>query len=218
MSFLICLISGVAAALPLIFPALASRAPPVPIFMCIILGFVGLMLGVRRMSDGGQKGDGKAAQPQGGIPKILDSSVLIDGRILDVARTGFIDGPFIVPAFIIDELRRITDNADALKRNRGKRGVDIVGAMQQEKNVEVIMSAQDYDEGDTDFKLLKLAEDLGAKIITNDYNLNIPRYVDTLEQEEEFDLAEIKGFIEQDKKEIAELEAIIAEQLKILGV
>jgi len=144
---------------------------PVTIFACLFFGFIGLMLGLRRMSEPSSKERGHAAAA-GGIPKILDSSVLIDGRILDVAKTGFVDGPFIIPAFIIDELRRITDNADALKRNRGKRGIDIINSMQQEKNFEVIMSAQDYDEGDTDFKLLKLAGDLKAKIITNDYNLN----------------------------------------------
>ena len=163
---------GVVLIITLIFPVISEKAPPVPIFMCIILGFIGLMLGVRRMSEPSAAKDAESKAAAGGIPKILDSSVLIDGRILDVAKTGFIDGPFIVPAFIVDELRRITDNADVLKRNRGKRGIDIINSMQQEKNFEVVMSAQDYDEGDTDFKLLKLAEDLKAKIITNDYNLN----------------------------------------------
>ena len=162
---------GITLIIRFIFPVL-DNFPPVLIFMCIVLGFVGLMLGVRRMSDSAPKSDGGAVGAQKGIPKVLDSSVLIDGRILDIAKTGFVDGPFIIPAFIIDELRRITDNADVLKRNRGKRGVDIINLMQQEKKFEVIMSAQDYDEGDTDFKLLKLAEELKAKIITNDYNLN----------------------------------------------
>jgi len=163
---------GVVLIIVLIFPVIAEKAPPVPIFMCIVLGFIGLMLGLRRMSEPSAKDKAWDKTAAGGVPKILDSSVLIDGRILDVAKTGFVDGPFIIPAFIIDELRRITDNADVLKRNRGKRGIDIINAMQQEKNFEVVMSAQDYGEGDTDFKLLKLAEDLKAKIITNDYNLN----------------------------------------------
>ena len=156
-----------------IFPVLKKDyLIPVPVFMCIIFGFIGLMLGIRRMAEPPAAKDGESKAAAGGIPKILDSSVLIDGRILDVAKTGFVDGPFIIPAFIIDELRRITDNTDVLKRNRGKRGIDIINSMQQEKNFEVVMSSQDYDEGDTDFKLLKLAEDLKAKIITNDYNLN----------------------------------------------
>ena len=166
---------GIVLIIALIFkPLTEPRLVPIPIFMCILLGFMGFMLGMRRMSESSNKDKDKGGDKSsaGGIPKILDSSVLIDGRILDVAKTGFVDGPFIIPAFIIDELRRITDNADVLKRNRGKRGIDIINAMQQEKNFEVIMSAQDYGEGDTDFKLLKLAEDLKAKIITNDYNLN----------------------------------------------
>ena len=163
---------GLVLIISLIFPELARKAPPVPIIMCIVFGFVGLMLGIRRMSEpSGGKGDADKTAAAG-IPKILDSSALIDGRILDVAKTGFVDGPFIIPAFIIDELRRVTDNADALKRNRGKRGLDTINAMQQEKNFGLIMPPTDYDEGDTDFKLLKLAEELKAKIVTNDYNLN----------------------------------------------
>lgn len=166
------LLSGLAVVLiiVLIFPVISEKAPPVPIFMCIVFGFIGLMLGMRRMSESGRDGV-KPAAP-GGIPKILDSSALIDGRILDVAKSGFVDGPFIIPAFIIDELRHVTDNADVLKRNRGKRGVDIINAMQQEKTFEVIMSSVNYEEGDTDAKLLRLAGELNAKIITNDYNLN----------------------------------------------
>lgn len=156
----------------LIFPVISQKAPPVPIILCIVFGFVGLMLGVRRMAEPSQGKDGAKNAAPGGIPKVLDSSVLIDGRILDVAKTGFVDGPFIIPAFIIDELRHVTDSADVLKRNRGKRGVDIINAMQQLKNCEVILSDKDYDEGDNDNKLLRLAGEMNAKIITNDYNLN----------------------------------------------
>ncbi len=162
---------GIVLILTLIFDGIAETAP-VPIILCLVLGFVGLMLGARRMSEPARDKNKDGAAAVGAPPKILDSSSLIDGRILDVAKSGFVEGPFIIPAFIIEELRHITDSQDALKRNRGKRGVDIINAMQQLKNCEVVLSDKDYDEGDTDYKLLKLAADISAKIITNDYNLN----------------------------------------------
>ncbi|MDU6792374.1 MAG: PIN/TRAM domain-containing protein, partial [Anaerococcus sp.] len=74
-----------------------------------------------------------------GIPKVLDTSVIIDGRILDIARAGFIEGPLVVPVFVLEELQHIADSADGLKRNRGRRGLDTVAEIQELKNVEVII-------------------------------------------------------------------------------
>lgn len=106
-------------------------------------------------------------------PKILDTSAIIDGRIADVCATGIIEGILVVPSFVLDELRHIADHADSLKRNRGRRGLDILTRMQTEQglNVKVVdMVYEDIEE--VDVKLIKLASDMGGVIVTNDYNLN----------------------------------------------
>ncbi len=108
-----------------------------------------------------------------GIPKVLDTSVIIDGRILDICQSGFIEGALIIPHFVLDELRHIADSSDSLKRNRGRRGLDILSKIQKELAVEVQITEKDFpDIDEVDSKLLKLAQFLGGKVITNDYNLN----------------------------------------------
>ena len=108
-----------------------------------------------------------------GIPKVLDTSVIIDGRILDIAKAGFIEGPLVVPVFVLEELQHIADSADGLKRNRGRRGLDTVAEIQELKNVEVIIYNGKIEEiPEVDSKLLKLATELNGKIVTNDFNLN----------------------------------------------
>jgi uncharacterized protein YacL len=108
-----------------------------------------------------------------GIPKILDTSVIIDGRIADICRTGFVEGPLIIPEFILEELRHIADSSAALKRNRGRRGLDVLGIIQKELQVEVRIVDHDFpDVQEVDVKLLKLAQAIKGKVITNDYNLN----------------------------------------------
>ncbi len=122
----------------------------------------------------------RAGQPAAGPPgpriKLLDTNVIIDGRIADICRAGFVEGPILVPDFVLEELHLIADSADSLKRNRGRRGLDVLNEMQEELNLGV----QVYDrysatfaEGEgVDVKLVKLAKELGAAIITNDFNLN----------------------------------------------
>ncbi|MEG2153056.1 MAG: PIN/TRAM domain-containing protein [Clostridia bacterium] len=106
-------------------------------------------------------------------PKILDTSVIIDGRIADICRTGIVEGMLIVPAFVLQELRHIADSTDGLKRNRGRRGLDILNAMQEELPVPIKVIDTDYDDiSEVDAKLIKLAYDLGGVVVTNDYNLN----------------------------------------------
>lgn len=108
-----------------------------------------------------------------GIPKVLDTSVIIDGRILDIAKAGFIEGPLVVPVFVLEELQHIADSADGLKRNRGRRGLDTVAEIQELKKVEVIIYNGKIEEiPEVDSKLLKLATELNGKIVTNDFNLN----------------------------------------------
>ena len=108
-----------------------------------------------------------------GRPKILDTSVIIDGRILDLLRTGFIEGKIIIPTFVLDELRHIADSSDALKRNRGRRGLDILNEIQKQLDIPVVIKEFNIKEKiEVDSKLLKMAEKMDAYVVTNDYNLN----------------------------------------------
>ena len=105
--------------------------------------------------------------------KILDTSVIIDGRIYDICKTGFIEGILIIPEFVLEELRHIADSSDVLKRNRGRRGLDILKKMQKDDGIDVEIINQDFEDiPEVDSKLVKLAKIMDAKIITNDYNLN----------------------------------------------
>ncbi len=106
-------------------------------------------------------------------PKVLDTSVIIDGRIAEICQTGFIEGKLVIPTFVLDELRHIADSSDDLKRVRGRRGLDILNIIQKELKIEVEISNKDFDDiAEVDAKLLKLAQTLGGKVVTNDYNLN----------------------------------------------
>ena len=107
------------------------------------------------------------------MPKILDTSIVIDGRIIDLASTGFVEGPFIIPNFVLRELQLISDSPDPIKRNRGRRGLDMLNNLQKRENLEVQISYKDYTETrEVDAKLMRLAKDLTGKLITNDFNLN----------------------------------------------
>lgn len=106
-------------------------------------------------------------------PKILDTSVIIDGRILDIISTGFIDGKIVIPSFVLDELRHIADSSDSLKRNRGRRGLDILNELKNTRITPVEIMEIDYKElHEVDSKLLKLAQEIQGKVVTNDFNLN----------------------------------------------
>ncbi len=118
-------------------------------------------------------GEDPGASPQ---PKLLDTNVIIDGRIADIARAGFIEGPILLPGFVLDELHLIADSSDTLRRNRGRRGLDILNGMQQEHNLDMRVF-DDYERtfrsGEpVDAKLVQLAKDMDAAIVTNDFNLN----------------------------------------------
>lgn len=104
---------------------------------------------------------------------ILDTSVIIDGRIADIFQTHFIDGRLIIPRFVLRELQQIADSQDSLKRNRGRRGLDILNKIQKAAELDVRINEEDFPEiKDVDAKLVKLAKLLGGKIFTNDFNLN----------------------------------------------
>ena len=150
----------------------------------IFLGYIGMNIARRNREDlfgvftlfksSAQKGE-KAAnkKSQKMMPKVLDTSVIIDGRIADIAKTGFVEGKLIVPSFVLEELRHIADSSDDLKRVRGRRGLDILNMMQQEMGLDVEISEVNFEEvQEVDMKLLKLAQKIDGKVVTNDYNLN----------------------------------------------
>lgn len=145
------------------------------VFILVFLTYLGLVIGVRRgewLEPSRLVGLFRAAGPERRY-KILDTSVIIDGRIADVCETGFIDGTLVIPQFVLKELQLVADSADTLKRNRGRRGLDILQKMQKMASVEVMVSDVDYpDLREVDLKLIELARTLQGKIVTNDFNLN----------------------------------------------
>jgi uncharacterized protein YacL len=115
-----------------------------------------------------------AKQSRGVKPVVLDTSVLIDGRIMDIASTGILDVKLLVPKFVLDELQRIADSSDRLKRNRGRRGLDILAKLQTNRKTQVLIyesAAQEESKEPVDQKLVALAGELDARVLTNDVNL-----------------------------------------------
>ena len=105
--------------------------------------------------------------------KVLDTSVIIDGRIADICETGFMDGTLVIPQFVLKELQLVADSSDSMKRNRGRRGLDILQKIQKMSGVDVTISDMDFpDVREVDLKLIELARTLQGKIVTNDFNLN----------------------------------------------
>lgn len=112
-------------------------------------------------------------QPRAQSYKLLDTSVIIDGRIADITETGFLEGTLVIPQFILRELQHIADSSDPLKRNRGRRGLDILQKIQKKVGIRVEISEMEFPEiREVDNKLVAMAKALNAKIVTNDFNLN----------------------------------------------
>jgi uncharacterized protein YacL len=112
-------------------------------------------------------------QPRAESYKLLDTSVIIDGRIADITETGFLEGTLVIPQFILRELQHIADSSDPLKRNRGRRGLDILQKIQKKVDIRVEISDMEFPEiREVDNKLVAMAKALNAKIVTNDFNLN----------------------------------------------
>jgi uncharacterized protein YacL len=145
-----------------------------PFFLAIVLGYLGAAtVGnnpepyLSLLHLGGWRGDPPARSV------LLDTSVIIDGRIADVAETGFLDSTLLVPRFVLNELQQIADSPDSLRRNRGRRGLEILNRLQQQARTTVeITDADSAGIDEVDRKLVRLAEELGCPIMTNDYNLN----------------------------------------------
>ena len=159
-----------------------NAIPPVPLqsflqlLVMMVMAYVGLIVGAA-------KGDLLNLAALGGIfggekqskksYKILDTSVIIDGRIADIAETGFMDGVLTIPAFVLRELQLVADSADSLKRNRGRRGLDILQRIQKLTHIQVQIVEDDFPAvREVDMKLIELAKVYEGKIVTNDFNLN----------------------------------------------
>ena len=140
--------------------------------------FINMVLNVRKNQDQGKETTDLIYNPKDKksqrVPKILDTSVIIDGRILEILRTGFLDGPIIIPEFVLVELRHIADSSDSLKRKKGRRGLDILNKIQQEFGIEIYNTDEKAlkEIPEVDVKLLKLAQIMKGKVVTNDFNLN----------------------------------------------
>jgi uncharacterized protein YacL len=121
---------------------------------------------------GGVFSSGKAGVP--GLPvKILDTSVIIDGRIVEVCEAGFLDGPLVIPQFVLRELQLVADSSETIRRNRGRRGLDVLQRLQKMNKLEIQITEQDFPiVKEVDLKLIELAKLVGGKIVTNDFNLN----------------------------------------------
>lgn len=157
--------------------AKAGADPFLQVTVLLLMTYVGLIVGA-------QKGDMLNLAALGGIFggeksgskrsfKILDTSVIIDGRIADVAETGFLDGVLVIPQFVLRELQLVADSADSMKRNRGRRGLDILQRIQKMAHLTVQIVEEDFPQvREVDMKLIELAKIYDCKIITNDFNLN----------------------------------------------
>jgi uncharacterized protein YacL len=189
------LVGALGLLLGLVIAYLISSGPinliPIPwlaiilsILVYAIMAYLGISIATKKREDlmglpnllrkNAQREKDKTVRQENRVkPKILDTSVIIDGRIADICKTGFVEGPLVIPAFVLEELRHIADSSDSLKRNRGRRGLDILNKIQNELEIPVEIIEKDFEElSEVDTKLLKLAQVMSGSVITNDYNLN----------------------------------------------
>ena len=166
----------------------------IPIVFSIVLGYLGVHIMVRKQEELAAVFDfiprflrDMSRAREGRMPamtaaqsaqterqyKLLDTSVIIDGRIADICETGFLEGTLLIPVFVLEELQHIADSPDSLKRVRGRRGLDILQKIRKESRMKVEVTEADFEDiAEVDSKLLQLAQEVGGKIITNDFNLN----------------------------------------------
>ncbi|MFC1503780.1 PIN/TRAM domain-containing protein [Spirochaetota bacterium] len=143
------------------------------ITMAILWAYISIYLGITQSDKLAFFLPSKSSSENLLSTKILDTSAIIDGRILDIGETGFVDGPFLIPTYVLKELQLVADSTDHQKRTRGRRGLDVLNQMKQSDNVSIMIDPTDYpDIKGVDPKLLRMAKEMKAKIITTDYNLN----------------------------------------------
>ncbi|MFQ6067198.1 MAG: PIN/TRAM domain-containing protein, partial [bacterium] len=159
----------------LLIDPLKQWAPFILLLINVIFASVGLTVAVKReeeITNFLSRLSGKRAQTGETKYKILDTSVIIDGRIADLCETGFIEGALVIPNFILGELQQIADSSTSTKRTRGRRGLDMVNRLQNQENIPVQIMDRDFPHiPEVDGKLLQLAKIMGAEIVTNDHNL-----------------------------------------------
>ncbi|QKY71759.1 PIN/TRAM domain-containing protein [Lentibacillus sp. CBA3610] len=159
-----------------------------PLFITILLGYLGFQVGFRRRDElmglfnfnrkerekkRASDSEGEVTQKPQPKSKILDTSVIIDGRIADICQTNFLEGTIVIPQFVLGELQHIADSSDVLKRNRGRRGLDVLNRIQKELPVNVEIYEGDFEDiPEVDSKLIKLAKVIDGIVVTNDFNLN----------------------------------------------
>lgn len=157
----------------------------IPVVLSIIFGYLGIHIMLQKRKEVAgllefiprmikEKGkDRDKDKVDGSQYKLLDTSVIIDGRIADICKSGFIEGTILIPVFVLEELQHIADSSDVLKRNRGRRGLDVLNRIQKEFGMYVQIDSRDFEDiSEVDSKLVKLGQLVKGKIITNDYNLN----------------------------------------------
>lgn len=145
------------------------------LFLSLASAFMGASVGVRTVEEVDLTIIGKIIKGRsdfGLLPKVLDTSVIIDGRIADVCETGFIEGTIIIPSFVLRELHHIADAPDELKKTRGRRGLDVVQRLQKNSLLDVRIIDEDFPKiREVDHKLIELCQKIGGKVVTNDFNL-----------------------------------------------
>jgi uncharacterized protein YacL len=162
------LVAGLAVSFFITLPITKSGWLGLSITICVnfLFGYIGLAFALWKRHD-----FSGTMQRQGG--KLLDTSVIIDGRIVDIIKTGFLDGLFVIPEFVLEELRHIADSADSFKRAKGRRGLDILNSLRNELGQMLIVDKTTLPEGvEVDAELVRVAQRNGYIILTTDYNLN----------------------------------------------
>ncbi|MBS4193388.1 PIN/TRAM domain-containing protein [Bacillus sp. FJAT-49705] len=152
-----------------------------PIVLTLLFGYLGFQVGFKKRDElltlfANKKKKNTEEEPEAtpkNVLKLLDTSVIIDGRIADICQTGFLEGTIVIPQFVLEELQHIADSSDVLKRNRGRRGLDILNRIQKELSIKVEIYEGDFEEiQEVDSKLVKLAKISNGVVVTNDFNLN----------------------------------------------
>ncbi len=144
------------------------------VLLGIFAAFLGVRVGAKRL--GGRDGGGRPGAASA-IEKIIDTSVIVDGRILEILEAGFLEGPLVLPRFVLRELHAIADSADPMKRTRGRRGLEVLAKMQEVARFEIV--ERDFEDAvGVDAKLVRLARERSGKLVTNDYNLNRVAHVE----------------------------------------
>lgn len=167
---LIALMIGFGLNMVIRIPQNQQVVPWIYLLLIGILGYLGLVIGSKKAEEVNfRTPDSRKLMDH----RLLDTSVIIDGRIADICDTGFVDGELIVPRFVLNELQFIADSSDSMKRSRGRRGLDVLNRMQKSTAINIEIVEQDFPKiKGVDGKLVALAQKLNAKLLTNDYNLN----------------------------------------------